>query len=72
MVFDHRGRNLAETTPLIVKYIHKGNIHYLVEKQHLKKKFAKRRPHISKGRGGQQGVVKDHTFIFFGDPSLNQ
>ena len=31
VVFDHRGGGLAETTPLFVKYIHKGNTYYLVE-----------------------------------------
>ena len=51
---------MAETTPLIVKYIHKGNIHYLVEKQQLKK-FAIRRPHLSIKGGGQLGVVEDNT-----------
>ena len=35
VVFNHLG-GIAETIPLIVKYIHKGNIHYLVEK-HVKK-----------------------------------
>ena len=57
----------AETTPLIVKYIHKGNIHYLVEK-HVKK-IAIRRRHISIG-GGQRGMVEDYTFTFFWYPSL--
>ena len=66
MVFnqDLGGGGLTETTPLIVKYIHKGNIYYLVEK--LVKKIAIRRRHISIG-GGQRGMVEDHTFKFYLD-----
>ena len=49
----------AKTTPLIVKYIHKGNIHYLVEKQWLKNI-------CNKKTTLKHGMVEDHTFTFFG------
>ena len=39
VVFEHLGGGFTKITPLIVKYIHKGNIHYLVEKQWFKNNF---------------------------------
>ena len=45
VVFDHLGGGVSSPlTPLIVKYINKGNVHHLVEKQRLKK-ITIRRPH---------------------------
>ena len=32
VVFDHLGGGFTKTTPLIVNYIHKGNVNYLVKK----------------------------------------
>ena len=64
MVFDLLGGWFPKTTYLIVKCLPKGNIHYLVEKQQLKK-FTIRRPLLSI-EGGQRGMVEDHTFTIFG------
>merc|ERR1712126_582486 len=63
------GGGFTETTPLIVKYIHKGNIHDFVEKQRLKE-FAIRRPHSS--MGGVSKVWSRTTLLhFILDPFLN-
>ena len=58
------GGSSAKTTPLIVKYIYIGNMHYLEEKQQFKN--CNKETTLKHRGGGQQGVVKDHTFTFFG------
>ena len=63
VVFDHLGGGFTKTTPLIVNYIHKGNINYLLI-NNRSKKFAIRRPHFG-GRGGRRVVVKDTHFHIF-------
>ena len=68
MVFDYRWR--AKTTPLIVKYIYKGNIHYLVENNGSNQICNKDTALKLRGGGGQRDVVKAHTVNVFGDPSL--
>ena len=66
-----QGGGFTKTTPLIVKYIHKGNTHYLMEKQWLKIKFTIRRQHLSIGGVGELWWRTTLLHFFLGGPFPN-